>query len=89
MLSALAMPSLGLQAWSAFMSPMGFSAADFTIPKKYLLCEEDLCVVPELQRRMAEQAGAEIVAGPFGHAPFMRDDGLDVLMGLIGDLADR
>ena len=72
---------------SPFTSPLNFSASKLALPKKYVLCAEDLCKPAALQRQMAEKGGAEIVSGPFGHSPFMRGDGLDMLVGLAGELA--
>ncbi len=86
---AMAVPSLALQAWTAFLSPMGFAAARLPVKKTYLLCEKDQCVPPQLQLSMAEKAGAEIVKIPFGHSPFLRDDGLDVIVESIRNLCQE
>jgi pimeloyl-ACP methyl ester carboxylesterase len=45
------------------------------IPSAYLLCEKDACLLPDVQRHMAEAAKCHIITASLGHMAMLVDPG--------------
>lgn len=59
------------QAYSAFSTPVDFIPADVTtIPKTYIICDEDPGLVPEIQALFAAASGATPVHIAAAHCSF-------------------
>ncbi len=57
------------------------------VPSTYAVCTADQAVYPRLQRRMAKQAGSEVVEWPTGHSPFASRP--ELVAGLLAELSRK
>lgn len=59
------------QSQDAWEVPVEYVATDITIPKTYMICEDDVGFSLALQERLAASSGFRKVRIKAGHSPFL------------------
>lgn len=75
------------QSHAALEMPVEFAVPDITIPKKYIICDDDQAFPPAAQYNLANSLGLEQLSIAAGHSAFASAP--DKLAGLLAGVAEQ
>ncbi|RGP68833.1 hypothetical protein FSPOR_5039 [Fusarium sporotrichioides] len=84
-----ALAACTLQSTASFETPSNFVATDITVPRTYVVCEEDHAIPKQGQLAMAGAMGEGVVTETIksGHLPFLREEGMLSVLRIVEKVA--